>query len=107
VPLFNLVYHDCLILPWTLTTGGWGVPTGDNGLLHTYLNGGTGYLSIDADQEEIRRVQALCDFQKRVVFSEMVKHEFIEGDLRRQRATYANGITVEVDFDQNSLKIEG
>ncbi len=66
VPLFNLVYHDCLILPWTLTKGGWGIPEGESGLLHAYLNGGTGYLSLDADAEEIERVQALCDFHKRV-----------------------------------------
>jgi hypothetical protein len=30
----------------------------------------------------------------------------MDGDLRRQRTSFANGITVEVDFDQDSLKIE-
>ncbi len=105
VPLFNLVYHDCLILPWSLTTGGWGVPQGESGLLHAYLNGGTGYLSIEAETEEIERLQQLCAFQQRVAHAELLRHEFIDGDLRRQRAIYANGVVVEVDFTQNRVKI--
>ena len=105
VPLFNLVYHDCLILPWSLSMGGWGIPQGESGLLHAYLNGGTGYLSIDAEGDEIDRVKELCAFQQRVAHAEMLRHEFIDGDLHRQRAIYANGVIVEVDFIKHSKKI--
>jgi hypothetical protein len=105
IPLFNLVYHDCLILPWSLTTGGWGIPQGDSGLLHAYLNGGTGYLSIDAGAEEIERVQRLCAFQRRVVHAELLRHEFVAGSPRKQRAVYSNGISVEVDFATGSVTI--
>jgi hypothetical protein len=105
IPLLNLVYHDCLILPWSLTTGGWGIPKEDNGLLHAYLNGGAGYLSIDAGAEEIERLRHLSAFQSRVAHAEMLRHEFIDGNLRRQRAVYSNGVTVEVDFEANSVKI--
>lgn len=105
VPLFNLVFHDCLILPWALTCGGWGIPQGESGLLHAYLNGGTGYLSIDADEAEIQRVQQLCAFQARVAKEEMVRHEFIEGNYNRQRSIFANGTCVEVDFETGDFKL--
>jgi hypothetical protein len=105
VPLFNLVYHDCLILPWTLTTGGWGIPQEDSGLLHAYLNAGTGYLSIDADAKEIARVQELCELQQRLAKVELLRHEFVDGSLRRQRTTYADGTRVVVDFDSGDIHI--
>jgi hypothetical protein len=111
VPLFNLVYHDCLILPWTLTSGGWGIPQEDSGLLHATLNAGSGYLSIDASPEEIARVQELCELQQRLAKVEMLRHEFIGGhefvedSLRRQRTTYADGTRVEVDFDSGEIHI--
>jgi hypothetical protein len=107
IPLFNLVYHDCVVLPWTLTTGGWGIPRGDSGLLHAYLNGGTGYLSIDAGAEEIDRVLKLCAFQQRVAHAELLRHEFVDGNPRRQRAVYANGVQVEVDFETSTFHIQG
>jgi len=104
VPLFNLVYHDCLVVPWFLSEG-WGIPESENSFLHGLLNGGTGYLSIDADKEEMEKVKVICGLHKQVGKEEMLKHELIGGSSRKQRTTFTDGTIVEVDFDTNEYKI--
>ena len=47
VPLFNLVYHDALLLPWSLAKGAWGIPQNDLGYLHGLANAGMPYLSLN------------------------------------------------------------
>lgn len=107
VPLFNLVYHDCMVIPWTLSDrGGWGIPENDSGFLHAILNGGAGYLSIEADKCEIDRCQTVCSIQRKVAMKEMLKHEFIDGDMRRQRTTFADGTMIEVDFRDDTFKFQ-
>lgn len=105
VPLFNLVYHDCIITPWATTVGGWGIADNDDGFLYALLYGGTGYLDIDADKEEIERISILCNLHEKIADFEMVKHEFIDGNYRQQRAYYSNGTIVEVDFDKRTYNI--
>ena len=57
VPLFNLVYHDCLLVPWDMgDDGGWGIPNGDAGRLHCLLNAGLPYVGPGADAQQIARV---------------------------------------------------
>ena len=45
MPLFNLVYHDCVLTPWMLGKGTYGMPEGQLGLLHALLNGGMPYIT--------------------------------------------------------------
>ena len=35
----------------------------------------------------------------------LLRHEFVDGSLRRQRTTYADGTRVEVDFEDGSVRI--
>lgn len=95
-PLFNLVYHDSLLLPWASAPGkgGWGIPATDCGVSHAALNGGMPYLGIEADEAEIRLISRLCELHKRVALEEMVSHEFLDEELTRQRTAFSDGTTV-------------
>lgn len=125
VPLGNLVFHDCVIVPWNWFNN-WGIPKGDNGDLYCALCAGMPYISpygsglkkIGKDnrtadlelmddeslKKEIARVAPLCELQAKLYNKEMVKHEFL-GGARRQRATYSDGTTVTIDLDKNTYEI--
>lgn len=116
VPLGSLVFHDCVLIPWNWWHN-WGIPKGENGLLHCALNAGLPYfhpfneeetdLLPDKDiKKEIDTIKPLTDLQARLYNKEMVKHEFL-GSFKRQKTTYSNGTTVTVDFDANTYEIRG
>ena len=106
VPLFNLVYHDSIFLPWSLGKGAWGIPETDSGYLHGLLNAGMPYLSTTPDDEERKQVRTMCALHERVSKLEMVSHEFIDGNYRKQRTEFADGTIVTVDFDEESFEIQ-
>lgn len=106
VPLFSLVYHDSILLPWEMgEDGGWGIPKGDAAWLHCLLNAGLPYLSPHADEAHIERVLEAADWAGHCAFQEMTSHEFLDGDWRRQRATFANNAQIEVDFNTREYHI--
>lgn len=108
VPLFNLVYHDTIVIPWQglqRGKGGWGIPNTDWGFLYALLNGGTIYYNIDETDENIELGKLALELHKRVGTLELLKHEFIEGDYRRQRTVFADGTTVEIDLKNDTYKI--
>ena len=108
IPLFNLVYHDAIFLPWSIGAekGGWGIPDADSGYLHGLLNAGIPYISLNPNDAELKKVEQLCQLNKRLALQEMVYHEFIDGNYRRQRTTFADGTTVTVDFESGEFAIE-
>lgn len=125
VPLGSLVFHDCVMIPWNWWHN-WGIPKGEDGILHCALNAGMPYfhpfaqtdmkigndnrsadmelLSDAALQAEIKRVLPLTALQEKLYNQEMVRHEFL-GSTRRQRATYADGTTVTVDFEKDTYTV--
>jgi hypothetical protein len=105
VPLFNLVYHDCLIVPWSLTKGGWGIPDGESGFLYALLNAGTGYLDIQANAEDIKKIKILLDLQQKLAFCQMVRHEFLDASRKHQRAVYSDGTIVEINLNDDTYSI--
>ncbi len=106
IPLFNLVYHDSLIMPWSMTEdGGWGIPKGDAGYLHCLLNAGMPYLNIHATEKEIQFVKEVCNLAKHCQFLELVNHEFLDETFRKQKTTYSDGTSIIVDFDQKTYEI--
>ena len=105
VPLLNLVYHDCLVIPWSTGRGAAGIPPGEEGFLHGLLNGGLPYLSLEAGEAEIKRLSVMCRLQERVALCEMVRHEFLDSTGKRQRTTFSDGTTVEVDFARDQYTI--
>jgi hypothetical protein len=105
VPLFSLVYHDALLLPWSLAKGAWGIPENDLGYLHGLVNAGMPYLSLQPGPEELNRVRTMCALHKRVGLLEMTKHEFLDESRRRQRTTFADGTTVVIDLSKETFDI--
>jgi len=105
IPLHSLVYHDALVVPWSLTKGGWGIPDADLGFLHALANAGVPYLSLQPDAEHLRQVRTVCALHRRLAFAPMVRHEFLSGNFRRQKTAFGDGTTVEVDFDSGSYTI--
>lgn len=117
VPLFNLVYHDCIIEPWMMEKN----EDGEDYMLYALLNGGAPYLLRDAaypgidgafegagmsDGERAARCRVVSAFYVHVAKQEMVRHEFPGGDLRVQRSVFADGSAVTADFRTNTYHFE-
>jgi hypothetical protein len=105
VPLFDLVYHDAILLPWSLGKGAWGIPETDLGFLHGLGHAGLPYLSIAPSAAELDEVRTMCALNARAGLLELVGHEFLGGSLRRQRFTYADGTVVTIDLDAGTWDI--
>ena len=109
LPLFNLVYHDCVLIPWMMPAGAWGIPEGTTGFLHCLLNGGMAYVSTydegDALEENIRQVKIVRELHLHVAREKMVNHEFLSDDRARQRTTFSDGTEVTVDFSDGTYAI--
>ena len=105
IPLFNLVYHDALLLPWSLSKGAWGIPENDLGYLHGLANAGLPYMSLNPGDEELTRVLTMCALNKRVGLVEMTHHEFLDNSHRKQRTAFADGTTVTIDLDDETFEI--
>lgn len=105
VPLFNLVYHDALLMPWSLGRGEWGIPEKDLGYQHALANGGMPYLGFNPGAEHWHQVQTLCSLHKRVALLEMTKHQFLDDSRRRQRTTFADGTRVTIDLETDKWEI--
>lgn len=125
VPLGNLVYHDCIMVPWNWFNN-WGIPKGDDGDLYGVLNAGMPYIhpygnelrkigtdnrtadvEMMSDEElikELERIEPLCKLQAKLYNKEMMKHEFL-GNYRKQKTTYSDGTSVIIDLDNNTYEI--
>ena len=107
IPLFNLVYHDSLLLPWDMgEDGGWGIPTGDAGRLHCLLNAGLPYVGPGASPEQVARVNEAAALAARSGTREMVDHAFLDTSRRKQRTRFSDGAQVTVDFAAKTYTIE-
>ncbi|MBR4895077.1 MAG: hypothetical protein IKZ41_01510, partial [Clostridia bacterium] len=63
------------------------------------------YCPIGANEEQIAAVQTACASAERLAYQEMVKHEFVDGNIRRQRATFSDGTVTEIDLDTGDFRI--
>ena len=57
-------------------------------------------------KEEIKRAETVAKFQEKVAKCEMVAHEFVDGDPKIQKTIFSNGMSVIVNFHDNSYRIE-
>lgn len=98
VPLYNLVYHDAVIVSYGARD--------QQSLLRGLLNGGVPELPITAtDEKTLSLMRQMMALHKRVGLLEMTRHEFLDKNYRRERATFADGTTVTVDWDTNMFTI--
>jgi hypothetical protein len=98
VPLYNLVYHDAVIVSYGARD--------QQSLLRGILNGGVPELPITpTDEKTLSLMRGMIALHKRVGLLEMTKHEFLDANYRKERTTFADGTTVTVDWDTNTFEI--
>ncbi len=119
VPLYNLVYHDCLIIPWPMEN----YPDGEDYMLYALLNGGAAYIRRDPAYpgidgafsspqiectEEVRRWKTVSELQRRVAKMEMLSHKLLDQDGNRQQTIFSDGkirIIVEINHTEKSWQV--
>lgn len=117
VPLFGLVYHDCLITPWMMDK----VSEEEDYMLYAVLNGGAPYLVRDGAyqntdgsfsggveislEEQAARCKVVSDLNEKVAKCEMIRHELVEGNPNVQRASYSDGTVVTIDLEKQTYEI--
>lgn len=118
VPLFNLVYHDCLIAPWMMEK----ISDTEDYMLYALLNGGAPYLirdgaypnidgSFDGNvkfkmEENIARCKVVSDLHEKVAKCEMVRYEIQGENYNIHKSTFSDGTTVTVDFAAQTYEIK-
>ena len=101
VPLYNLVYHDAVIVSFGARD--------QKMLLQGILFGGVPELPImqsGVDEKTMALIRQMAALHKRIGLLEMTRHEFLDSNYRRERTTFADGTTVTVDWDANTVKID-
>ena len=99
LPLYQLVYHDAVIISYGARD--------EQSLLRGILNGGVPELPITpTDDKTLLLIRTMMALHKRVGLLEMTRHEFLDAKYRNERTTFADGTTVTVDWDKNSFEIK-
>lgn len=120
IPLFNLVYHDCLFIPWGYSLN-WGIPKGESAHLHCALNAGmpvinpfgretiklgkdlrpNDYCLIADDKlkKEIEKVNKLAEISKRLYDKELIQFKLCTNNGKIQKNYYSDGTVIKADFE--------
>jgi hypothetical protein len=110
IPLFNLVYHDAVITPYSPDD------------LHGLLNAGIPQLSLPGRKGELAdggnpaqagtfppdyliNIHRMAALHQRLALCEMTNHEFLTPDRHLERTTFSDGTTVTVDWSTHSATI--
>lgn len=117
VPLFNLVYHDCVIEPWMMDKAS----EHDDYMLYALLNGGAPYLLRDAAylntdgsfegdellalEEMIGRSKTVSALHEKIAKCEMVRHRMNPETWWIQETEFSDGTKVKVDFKNQTYEI--
>jgi hypothetical protein len=112
LPLWELVYHDCVVAQWY-----WGdysnkLPTlWDKRDLFNTLYGTPPMFMFDRAiwqqnrERFVRSYRSVCPVARTVGYSQMVDHRFLTQDRSVQQTVFANGITVTVNFGSASYRL--
>jgi hypothetical protein len=104
LPLYNLVYHDAVIISY-----GGGRDGSLTGLRQGILYGGMPALPItlpDDGGKALALIRQMAAVQKRVALVEMTSHQFLDEERRQERTTYADGTTITVDWTDDTVTVE-
>ena len=104
LPLYQLVYHDAVLISY-----GEGRRGGHNNLLLGILCGGVPELPVkvnEVSENSLALIKQMAALNKRVGLLEMMNHEFLDANRRKERTTFSDGTTVTVDWDANTAQIE-
>jgi Family of unknown function (DUF5696) len=103
VPLYQLVYHDAVLVSFG---GGRG---GKENLLRGILYGGVPELPADVanvSADSLNLIRQMAALNKRVALLEMTNHEFLDANRTRERTAFADGTTVTVDWKAGTAVIK-
>ena len=112
LPLWELVYHDCVVAQWY-----WGdynnkLPAlWDKRDLFNALYGTPPMFMFDRklwEQNKARFVQSYrntCPLVRKVGYSEMTDHRFLAPDRSVQQTSFANGVTVTANFGDAPFRL--
>ncbi len=113
VPLWELVYHDCVVSQWY-----WGdynnkaPEVWDRRDLFNILYGTPPMYMFDMAmwRKDSKRFAEsygkICPFVRRVGYDEMVSHEFLSADHAVQRTQWSSGVEVTVDFGKMTFEVK-
>lgn len=116
VPLFNLVYHDCVIIPWMMEQH-----EVEDYMLYALINGGAPYFrrdgayagtdgsfgggSVFSEKQQKERCEAVAALHKQVAYCELVSHKILDHKGHRQQSIFSDGTCVEVDLSSGTYTI--
>jgi Family of unknown function (DUF5696) len=103
VPLYQLVYHDAVFVSFGEGRGG------VKDLLRGILYGAVPEMPVDLKSLNARSlalIKEMAALNKRVALLAMTNHEFLTPDRHEERTTFADGTTVTVDWNAQTVKIE-
>jgi hypothetical protein len=112
LPLWELVYHDCVVAQWY-----WGdynnkLPAlWDKRDLFNVLYGTPPMFMFTRDLWEknkdrfVRSYAGTCPYVRAVGYSEMTDHRFLTPDRSVQQTKFANGVTITVNFGDSPFRL--
>jgi Family of unknown function (DUF5696) len=104
VPLYELVYHDAVLVSFGPGRGG----DGEN-LLRGILYGEVPEMPPDPaslNSKSLALIKEMAALNQRVGLLAMTSHEFLDSDRDRERTAFADGTTVTVDWKAKTVNIE-
>ena len=107
IPLFNLVFHECIVIPWDglHSRGAWSIADSDPAYVWALLCGGTVYFHLNSTKEDVEYGKIALELQKQVALCELTRHEILDERARRRRSTFSDGTVVEADLDSGEFSI--
>jgi hypothetical protein len=95
IPLWDLVYHEAILTTYNYSD------------LRGLLNAGLPQLGrgFEMNKENLDLVQRMSDLNRRLAFTEMIKHEFLDSNYQKERTSFANGTMVTVDWEKKVVEV--
>ncbi len=130
VPLLSLVYHDSVIVPWSVRGDGLYPPqdevehfldcllTGSMPQTFSALHRPGGQLVIMAEMKNeaeieareqllVNRMKVAAKLHEHIGFEAMINHQVLDKEGHHQRAVYGGGATVEINSRNGRYRITG
>ncbi len=100
VPLYQLVYHDAIVVPQDSGS--------QKARIVAMLYGGAPSIPArgDVSDDTLAAIKRMAELHARIGLQEMTNHEFLDANYRKERTTFADGTTVTADFDAGTVDVQ-
>jgi hypothetical protein len=122
LPLWELVYHDCVVSQWywgdynnklpalwdkrDLFNALYGTPPMFMFPANTWMADRDKQYWAENKERFAQSYRNVCSIARKVGYAEMIDHQFLTPDRSVQQTTFANGIRVTVNFGENTYQLE-